>query len=397
MAKYGRKGPLPSTLALPLLLTKFEAQNMENEGSLDYKLYKTISLLPSTSFLIQPESLDFLTTICGTKSNHRMKAKEEGMRKELSIGYEDTSITLSLNPFHLCHELSFKELKLLLKLNTSYSLDILEFFPGFEKDKSFLYHLPFEDVDINLFFGTISKKLFLSSFNRGLLKGMIGSIKWLSMEEKAPTTDCSPAPTIDGRLLSGKAWKSSYLSPMFPFFESIDFGSSSFVIWALRGSSIKGGHLGKDLDRIVQSKRIYINKLDPHKISIGSVETTKSSMEVRHQRRNPTRPTRRRGNRKGKRVSSLSEKAYMRVECQSLSDIHLGGGRILDVLKCIEEEDITVVMKDRKLVTIIVTPMGEMITCGSNYKGRRNLRPPSHKELKLTLLLGAFDLKDYIE
>lgn len=45
--------------------------------------------------------------------------------------------------------------------------------------------------------------------------------------------------------------------------------------------------------------------------------------------RNPTRPTRRRGNRKGKRVSSLSEKAYMRVECQSLSDIHLGGGRVL--------------------------------------------------------------------
>ncbi|KAI5650289.1 hypothetical protein M9H77_36294 [Catharanthus roseus] len=35
---------------------KFEAQNMKNEGSLGYKLYKTISFLPPTSFL----SFDFI-------------------------------------------------------------------------------------------------------------------------------------------------------------------------------------------------------------------------------------------------------------------------------------------------------------------------------------------------
>ncbi|KAI5676368.1 hypothetical protein M9H77_07318 [Catharanthus roseus] len=70
--------------------------------------------------LIQPQSLDFLTTICGTNSNHGMKAKGEGMGKELGIGYEDTSISLSLNPFLLCHEFSFKELKLFLELNASY-------------------------------------------------------------------------------------------------------------------------------------------------------------------------------------------------------------------------------------------------------------------------------------
>ncbi|KAI5682196.1 hypothetical protein M9H77_03424 [Catharanthus roseus] len=76
---------------------KFEAQNMENEGSLCYKLYKTISFLASTFFLsfiinIQSQFFNFLTITCGTKLNH-------GMRKKLSTGYEDTSISLSLNLF----------------------------------------------------------------------------------------------------------------------------------------------------------------------------------------------------------------------------------------------------------------------------------------------------------
>ncbi|KAI5668880.1 hypothetical protein M9H77_18733 [Catharanthus roseus] len=99
---------------------KFEAQNMENEGSLGYKLYKTISFLPSTYFLIQSQFLDFLTTSCGTKPNHGMKAKGAGMGKELSIGYGDKSTSLSLNPFLLCHVFSFKELKLFLELYVSY-------------------------------------------------------------------------------------------------------------------------------------------------------------------------------------------------------------------------------------------------------------------------------------
>ncbi|KAI5668266.1 hypothetical protein M9H77_18119 [Catharanthus roseus] len=50
---------------------------------------------------------------------NRCKLKEKH-GKELSIGYEDTSIILSLNPFLLCHEFSFKELKLFLKLYASY-------------------------------------------------------------------------------------------------------------------------------------------------------------------------------------------------------------------------------------------------------------------------------------
>ncbi|KAI5668778.1 hypothetical protein M9H77_18631 [Catharanthus roseus] len=54
---------------------------MEHERILRYKLYKTISFFPSTS----------------------------GMGKELSIGFEDTSIRLYLNPFLLYHEFSVKE------------------------------------------------------------------------------------------------------------------------------------------------------------------------------------------------------------------------------------------------------------------------------------------------
>ncbi|KAI5667948.1 hypothetical protein M9H77_17801 [Catharanthus roseus] len=50
----------------------------------------------------QPQFFNVLTTTYGTKPNHRMKAKDEGMEKELSVGYEDTSIILYLKP-------SFKE------------------------------------------------------------------------------------------------------------------------------------------------------------------------------------------------------------------------------------------------------------------------------------------------
>ncbi|KAI5676617.1 hypothetical protein M9H77_07567 [Catharanthus roseus] len=84
---------------------KFEVQNMENEGILAYKRYKTISFLPSKSFLsfyfiinksnscpfsffcdrIQSQLLNFLTTTCGTKPNHWMKAKEEGMGRSLAL------------------------------------------------------------------------------------------------------------------------------------------------------------------------------------------------------------------------------------------------------------------------------------------------------------------------
>ncbi|KAI5677450.1 hypothetical protein M9H77_08400 [Catharanthus roseus] len=105
-------------------MQKFEAQKMENEGSLGYKLYKTKSFLLSTSFLsfdfiinesnscsfsffcdrIQSQFLHFLTTTCGTKLNHRMEAKEEGMGKAFLYYYE----------------FSFKELKLFLELYAAF-------------------------------------------------------------------------------------------------------------------------------------------------------------------------------------------------------------------------------------------------------------------------------------
>ncbi|KAI5667711.1 hypothetical protein M9H77_17564 [Catharanthus roseus] len=113
---------------------------MESEGIPGYKLYKTISFLPSTSFLcfdfiinesnscsfslfcdrIKSQLLNFLTTTCRTKPNPGMKAKEEGIGKELNIGYEDISISLSLNLFLLYHDFSFKVLKLFLELYASY-------------------------------------------------------------------------------------------------------------------------------------------------------------------------------------------------------------------------------------------------------------------------------------
>ncbi|KAI5681057.1 hypothetical protein M9H77_02284 [Catharanthus roseus] len=110
---------------------------MESEGSLVYKLYKTISFRLSTSFLssnfiinesnscsfpffcyrIQPQFLSFLTTTCGTKLNHGMKAKKGNIGKKLSIGFEDTSLSLSLNLFLY---VTFKELNLVLELYASY-------------------------------------------------------------------------------------------------------------------------------------------------------------------------------------------------------------------------------------------------------------------------------------
>ncbi|KAI5653180.1 hypothetical protein M9H77_30367 [Catharanthus roseus] len=70
--------------------------------------------------LISVSSKELLPTTCGTKPNHGMKSKEEGMGKELSIGFEYTSLSLSLNPFLLYHDFAFKELKLFLELYAPY-------------------------------------------------------------------------------------------------------------------------------------------------------------------------------------------------------------------------------------------------------------------------------------
>ncbi|KAI5682079.1 hypothetical protein M9H77_03307 [Catharanthus roseus] len=89
-------------------------------GEKSTKIYEHSQVQNRNEEKIQSQFFIFLTTTCGTKPNHGMKAKEEGMGKELNIGYEDTSISLSLNPSLLCHEFSFKELKLFLELYVSY-------------------------------------------------------------------------------------------------------------------------------------------------------------------------------------------------------------------------------------------------------------------------------------
>ncbi|KAI5653013.1 hypothetical protein M9H77_30200 [Catharanthus roseus] len=59
-----------------------------------------------------------------------MKAKEEGIGKGLYISFEDTSLSLYLNPFLLYHEFSFKNLKLFLELYATFVIfvgNIMEF------------------------------------------------------------------------------------------------------------------------------------------------------------------------------------------------------------------------------------------------------------------------------
>ncbi|KAI5667321.1 hypothetical protein M9H77_17174 [Catharanthus roseus] len=73
-----------------------------------------------SSMRIQSQFFNFLIETCGAKPDHGMKAKEEGMGQELSIGCEDKPISLSLKPFLLCHEFFFKESKLFLELYASY-------------------------------------------------------------------------------------------------------------------------------------------------------------------------------------------------------------------------------------------------------------------------------------
>ncbi|KAI5681509.1 hypothetical protein M9H77_02737 [Catharanthus roseus] len=96
-----------------------QAKEKFMESLMDEKSTK-VDELSKAQDVVDRKFFNFLTTTCGTKSNYGMKAKEKGMGKELSIGYEDTSISFSLNPFLLRHELSFKELKLCLELNASY-------------------------------------------------------------------------------------------------------------------------------------------------------------------------------------------------------------------------------------------------------------------------------------
>ncbi|KAI5681039.1 hypothetical protein M9H77_02266 [Catharanthus roseus] len=85
------------------------------------------SLFSEEVNLVQSQYLDFLTTICGTKPNHGMKAKGEGMGKELSIGYEDTSIRLSLSGSCPCAYLDKQLLDSVDRIEPSYhDLELLQ-------------------------------------------------------------------------------------------------------------------------------------------------------------------------------------------------------------------------------------------------------------------------------
>lgn len=115
-----------------LCVQPFWIQNMENEGSLDYNIYKTISFYPPIPYLcfdhllketklcsfalvcdrIPLQHLFSLISMLGKNQTMGCEDQGGGMGKEFSVNYEDITISLSLNPFLLCHEISFKELKL---------------------------------------------------------------------------------------------------------------------------------------------------------------------------------------------------------------------------------------------------------------------------------------------
>ncbi|KAI5676524.1 hypothetical protein M9H77_07474 [Catharanthus roseus] len=210
---------------------KFEAQKKENEGILGYKLYKTISFLPSTSFLIQTQFLNLLTTTYRTNSNRGMKAKEEGMGKELSISFEDTSLRV----------------KLFLELYASYVTlmgNVMEFkwlqFCGKKMNGSFkvfkvhpcdLVKTTFENSVSELALKDLDEKLvYPISFIDYLLKRDI--VKDFLVQN---TTSCV-------KLLN------KFIDDILLY----SLTSKDFKI--LNSSSSRGGDLGKDLDPIQQSQ-----------------------------------------------------------------------------------------------------------------------------------------------
>ncbi|KAI5681337.1 hypothetical protein M9H77_02564 [Catharanthus roseus] len=73
------------------LVKEFQEMMLENGGNYVNKDER-----------IQSQFLNFLTTTCGTKPNHRMKVKEEGIGKELSIGFEDTSLNFDIDHMLKC-------------------------------------------------------------------------------------------------------------------------------------------------------------------------------------------------------------------------------------------------------------------------------------------------------
>ncbi|KAI5653105.1 hypothetical protein M9H77_30292 [Catharanthus roseus] len=141
---------------------------MENEKNLDYNIYKTISLFTPTCylclkhFLMETKLNSFAlifyriflehpgtwTSMLGKNHTMQFEEQEEIVGKELSLCHEDSLISPFLNPYLLSHEVSYVELKLFLASSISHIKCKL------------LLPFAFKDVDSNLFFEGMSKKLF---------------------------------------------------------------------------------------------------------------------------------------------------------------------------------------------------------------------------------------------
>ncbi|KAI5676279.1 hypothetical protein M9H77_07229 [Catharanthus roseus] len=111
-------------VALDKSKVKFLTQNMENERSLNYKIYKTISLFTPTSYISLEHPYTWTSKI---GRNHTMKSEVQGdiVGKELFQFHENSSMSPFLNPSLLIHEVSYEELKLLLASYVSH-MSIIE-------------------------------------------------------------------------------------------------------------------------------------------------------------------------------------------------------------------------------------------------------------------------------
>ncbi|KAI5652873.1 hypothetical protein M9H77_30060 [Catharanthus roseus] len=105
---------------------KFFTQNLENEGSFDYNIYRTISFFDPTYHSLKEIELYLFaiifdsisleppctwTSMLGRNHIKNSEDQEEIVEKELFQCHEDSSINPSLNPFLLSHEVSYEELK----------------------------------------------------------------------------------------------------------------------------------------------------------------------------------------------------------------------------------------------------------------------------------------------
>ncbi|KAI5675579.1 hypothetical protein M9H77_06529 [Catharanthus roseus] len=146
---------------------------MENEGSLDYKIYKTISYFTLTSNLyfdhfLKGTKLNSFALIfyrCSLEhpctwtlmlgSNHTKNSEDqEDIVGKVFQCHEDSSLCHFLNSSLLSQKVSYHELM--------FFFSILHF------SCVFYYHLPFKDVINYALFEEMSKKLFLSPWEMNM-------------------------------------------------------------------------------------------------------------------------------------------------------------------------------------------------------------------------------------